>query len=201
MTGLYLGASYLIGSFPSSYLTVRLLRGVDVRETGSGNAGATNVARAAGTGAGLLVLALDMGKGVLPVVIGRHLGVGAGVLAAGAVAVVLGHVFPVFLGFRGGKGVATGAGVFGALAPSAAAAALAIFLITVVMTRYVSLGSILGVGSFPLWLWWLRGGAEPGEWLPLLAGALLAAGLIIAKHASNIRRLRAGSERRWGKTS
>src|SRR4030095_11063293 len=110
-------AAYFLGSIPWSYLIVRLLKGTDVRREGSGNVGATHVLRAAGKGAGLLALALDAAKGIVAVVVARRLGFGAAWVGGAAVAVVLGHVFPVFLGLRGGKGVATAAGALGSLAP------------------------------------------------------------------------------------
>jgi glycerol-3-phosphate acyltransferase PlsY len=194
-----LAAAYLLGSLPWSYWIVRLLKGTDVRREGSGNVGATNVLRTAGKGAGLAALALDAGKGVLAVVIARRLGFTPAWVGGAAVAVVLGHVFPVFLGLRGGKGVATAAGALGSLAPWALAASVVLFVAVVATSRYVSLGSICAVAAFPLVLY----GASRAGWVTAVPDALVwaaagVAGLIVWKHAGNIRRLRAGTERRLG---
>ena len=142
--------SYLLGAIPFAFLVVRWLSGVDIRQVGSGNVGATNVLRSTGMPTAALVLALDVAKGAAPVVVGQSLGAPPGVLGACALAAVLGHVFPVFLGFRGGKGVATAAGAIGAMSPAPMVAAVLVFGLAVVWKRYVSLGSMLAVGSFPL---------------------------------------------------
>src|SRR5688572_14341568 len=149
--------AYLLGSIPFGYLLVRLRGGGDVRETGSGGTGATNVTRRAGKGVGVLTLALDALKGAAAVLAARALLGGAGgaewwVCAAGAAA-VLGHVFPVWLRFRGGKGVATGLGVFLVLAPLATACALVAFVAVVRLWRYVSLGSMTAAAVLPLAVW------------------------------------------------
>lgn len=193
-----LAGAYLLGSIPFSYLIVRLLQGRDVRTVGSGNAGATNVLRAAGKLPGVVALLLDLGKGVAAVVAARALDAPPAVAGGCAVAVVLGHVYPVFLGFRGGKGVATAAGAMGALAPPAMLATAVVFFAVVAATRYVSLGSVAGALSFPLLLavMWAAGWIEADAWL-LAAGAAIAA-LIVVKHRANLIRLRAGSERRIG---
>ena len=141
--------AYLLGSISFSYLIVRVLQGRDVRTVGSGNAGATNVLRAAGKLPGIAALVLDVAKGVAAVVIARSLAAPPPVVGGCAVAVVLGHVFPVFLGFRGGKGVATAAGALGALAPLALVPAVVVLVAVVAWKRYVSLGSIVAALTFP----------------------------------------------------
>ena len=191
--------AYLLGAVPWSYLIVRLTTGSDVRNTGSGNAGATNVARAAGKGAGLLALLLDAAKGVAAVAIARWLAAPELVVGAAALAAVVGHVFPVFLGFRGGKGVATGAGALATLAPLAGLLVLATFLTVLALTRYVSLASIAGAALFPFWIWgcgWWGWTAPVGR--PLIASAAAISLLVIWRHRSNLRRLRAGTEQRVG---
>jgi acyl phosphate:glycerol-3-phosphate acyltransferase len=191
--------AYLLGSVSFSVVIVRLLQGLDVRTVGSGNAGATNVLRAAGPKASAAVLALDIGKGVTAVVVPRALDAPPAVVGGAAVAVVLGHVFPVFFGFRGGKGVATSAGALGALAPVALALGIVVFVAMVAWKRYVSLGSVVTAALFP-WLavlgqrlGWMDHG---GGWTLLAASAIGL--IIIAKHWKNLRRLRAGTELRLG---
>jgi acyl phosphate:glycerol-3-phosphate acyltransferase len=196
---LLLLVSYLLGSIPFGYLIVRAKSGGDVRETGSGGTGATNVTRRAGKGAGLLTLALDAAKGALAVVLARRLlAAGFGInwwVAACALAVVAGHVFPVWLKFRGGKGVATGLGAFVCLAPLAVACAGAAFVAVVWATRYVSLGSIVAAALLPLFVWLLyaRGAAGAG-FGPVVACALAGAALIVFTHRANVGRLLKGSE-------
>jgi acyl phosphate:glycerol-3-phosphate acyltransferase len=196
-----LGA-YLLGSISWSYLIVRAVRGEDVRTLGSGNAGATNALRAAGKGAGLAVLLLDAGKGAAAVVGARALGASPGVAGAAAVAVALGHVYPVFFGLRGGKGVATSAGAMAALAPLPLALALAVFAVALAWKRYVSLGSVAAGIAFPLLmllcdrLGWERYAGGGGAAV-LAAGAALGL-LILHKHGANLSRVRAGTEPRLG---
>jgi glycerol-3-phosphate acyltransferase PlsY len=201
--GLVLGA-YLLGSVSPSVLIVRLLQGLDVRTVGSGNAGATNVLRAAGKGPALLALALDIAKGVAAVVAARLLAAPPAVVGAAAVAVVLGHVFPVFFGLRGGKGVATAAGALGALSPWAMLMGLAVFSVVVVWKRYVSLGSVITAATFPAWIHLAHrlglggpGDREGGGWLMLAAAAIAL--LVVLKHIPNLKRLRAGRELRLGR--
>jgi glycerol-3-phosphate acyltransferase PlsY len=191
--------SYLLGSISWSYLIVRLLQGRDVRTVGSGNAGATNVMRAAGKGPAVAALVLDIAKGVAAVAVARALAAPPAVVGAAAAAVVLGHVFPLYLGFRGGKGVATAAGALGALAPPAMALALLVFLAMVAWKRYVSLGSIAAALAFPVAIpvcralgWQTRGEAE------LAVAGLAIAALVVFKHSGNLRRLRAGTESKLG---
>lgn len=192
-----LGA-YLLGAIPFSFLLVRL-RGLDIRTVGSGNVGATNALRAAGKAVGVLALMLDAAKGVAAVLLARRIGAPAEIVAAAAAAAVLGHMFPVFLGFRGGKGVATAGGALGSLEPIVFLATLAIFVLVVLLWRYVSLGSILAVLGFPalLWLFSRAGWIAPAPG-PLLLGSTAIALLIVLRHQSNIRRLLDGSEHRLG---
>lgn len=196
--GIVAGA-YLLGAIPWSYWIVRLATGSDVRSVGSGNAGATNVLRTAGKGAGLLALFLDVAKGVAAVVIARWLEAPEPLVGAAALAAVVGHIFPVFLGFRGGKGVATGAGALATVVPLAGLLAFATFVVALVLTRYVSMASIAGAALFPVWIWccgWWGWTAAPGR--ALLASAAAISLLVIWKHRSNLQRLRAGTELRVG---
>jgi glycerol-3-phosphate acyltransferase PlsY len=196
--GVVVGA-YLLGSVSFSYLIVKAKEGKDVRTVGSGNAGATNVLRASGKGPALAVLLLDVTKGVLAVVVARLLQAPPPVVGAAAVAVVLGHVFPVFLGFRGGKGVATSAGAMGALAPAAMFLALLVFVAVVYWKRYVSLGSVVAAASVPLFAWtgqrmgWV---ANEDPWL--IAASAAIALIVVIKHRTNLRRLLQGAEPRLG---
>jgi acyl phosphate:glycerol-3-phosphate acyltransferase len=180
--------AYLIGSVPFGLILTRLAGAGDVRQIGSGNIGATNVLRTGRRGLALATLALDVLKGALPVWLAyRYLGPDMAVVAG--LGAVLGHCFPVWLKFKGGKGVATAAGVVAALTPAVAAIALGVFALVVVATRYVSLGSILGAIA-----------AAPGAWLLGHVQAaelyLLLALIIVVKHAGNIRRLAQGNESR-----
>jgi glycerol-3-phosphate acyltransferase PlsY len=191
--------AYLLGSIPFSYLIVKLTKGRDVRTVGSGNAGATNVMRAAGKAAGFAALLLDCGKGIAAVAGARALGAPGVVVGGAAAAVVAGHVFPIFLGFRGGKGVATASGALGALEPGVLAACLVVFVLVVAWKRIISLGSITASSSFPLLLLagdrlgWLR---PPGA--GAVAAAFLIPALVVARHAANLDRLRRGVEPRLG---
>lgn len=193
-----LGA-YLLGSLSSSLIMVRLLEGTDIREQGSGNAGATNVLRTVGRWPAVVVLLLDIGKGVLAVWLARWAELPDPWVGAAAVAAVAGHIFPIFHRFRGGKGVATVTGALGSLGPLAALCSVLVFFALVVTTRYVSLGSVVGTAVFPLAAWLLGrlGWTAPAPtWLLISAG--LVTGLIIVRHRSNIRRLLAGEEHRLG---
>ncbi|MBZ5702053.1 MAG: glycerol-3-phosphate 1-O-acyltransferase PlsY [Acidobacteriia bacterium] len=190
-------AGYLLGSIPFGLLLGKLFGGRDVRRVGSGNIGATNVARAAGAAAGLLTLLLDTAKGALPVwLAARFAGESATWMMIAGLAAIAGHCFPVWLGFRGGKGVATAAGVFFVLCPLAMSAAIALFILVVGFWGYVSLGSIAAAAAMPLlvYLFWAPPHAPP---LSVSFGTLLAGLLIIWKHAGNIRRLLAGEEPRF----
>jgi glycerol-3-phosphate acyltransferase PlsY len=191
--------AYLLGSIPFGYLIVRAKSGGDVRATGSGGTGATNVTRTVGKGAGVLTLALDALKGVVAVLLARWLlapnfGINWWV-AACALAVVAGHVFPVWLKFRGGKGVATGLGAFLCLAPLAVACAGVVFVVIVGATRYVSLGSIIATALLPLFVWMLYvRGDTSANFEPVALIALVGGLLIIFMHRANIVRLVRGSE-------
>jgi glycerol-3-phosphate acyltransferase PlsY len=192
--------AYLIGSIPFGYLIVRATGGGDVRDTGSGGTGATNVSRRAGKAAGAITLILDALKGYIAVLVAKGLLNGvepttAGwLLAAATIAVLLGHIFPIWLGFRGGKGVATGVGVFLALVPLAVLCAGVIFLAVVGFTKYVSLASMLAAASIPLFIWLFM---EPEfDPKPLLTAASVVALLIVFAHRGNIARLWSGTESR-----
>ncbi|MEO8195573.1 MAG: glycerol-3-phosphate 1-O-acyltransferase PlsY [Thermoanaerobaculia bacterium] len=194
-----IAGSYLLGSLSFSLAVVWLLQRADVRKLGSGNAGATNVLRAAGRWPALLVLLLDITKGIVPVRLARALGAPSEVIAAAAFAVVLGHVFPLFFGFRGGKGVATGFGALVALLPLAACTAVAIFAVIVRATRYVSLGSVLSAVALPgLALLFARLGWAHELPTSALVLTFACAGLVVLRHGENVRRLLAGTERRLG---
>ena len=201
--------AYLLGSIPFGYILVRLFLGRDVRETGSGNIGATNVARTGAKGLAATTLLLDAGKGFLAVWLVLWLwGLAmifdpAGVYRIAGLAglfAVIGHMFPVWLKFRGGKGVATAVGAFGLLAPKAVLVALVVFVLAVAVTRYVSIGSILAALVFPFaaWFFFLEASQRENASPELLAMIGAASVLIIAKHHQNIRRLLAGTEHRLG---
>jgi glycerol-3-phosphate acyltransferase PlsY len=189
--GLTLLAAYLLGSVPFSYLVARS-RGVDVRRVGSGNVGATNVMRSVGVAAGLVAFVLDAGKGAAAVVLARLVGHSGALPVVAGVAAVLGHLYPVWLRFRGGKGVATGAGMFLPLVPLATIGALATFGLVLWLTRYVSVASMVGAASLSVYAF--ASGAAP---IVTGAAALLAL-IIVWKHRVNLRRLREGTESRMG---
>jgi len=194
---LILAVAYLIGSIPSGYLIVRATEGEDVREKGSGGTGATNVSRSAGKGAGILTLILDVIKGVFVEFLAGILSDGLfpfadWTIAFAGVLAILGHIFPVWLRFRGGKGVATALGVFLMLEPIVVVIALVVFAITFALTRYVSLASLVAISSITIAILALTL-FDPFE-LPNAIAALLSAGLVIFAHRANIQRLIAGSE-------
>ena len=187
--------AYLLGSIPFGYLLVRIFRKQDIRATGSGNIGATNVARSGAKGLGIATLLLDLGKAFAAVKIAQHLAPGNYDLAVvAAVAAILGHVFPVWLGFRGGKGVASALGVFLALTWPSALSIFGIFLIVFLITRYVSLASIIAAATFPLFAFYF----VPFRTPIVILGFLFIPLLIIVKHHENIRRLLSGTESRFG---
>ena len=186
--------SYLLGSIPFGFILVRIFCGQDVRQTGSGNIGATNVARSS-PGLGLLTLVLDALKGLAAVALARAFFPGRNVLAGiAALFAILGHMFPIWLKFRGGKGVATGLGSFAMLAPKTVLVMAGIFVAVVLVFRHVSLGSIVAVVLFPLLAWLLHDYGYAPQVLLLMA---IASVLVIAKHHQNIRRLLAGTEPRF----
>lgn len=183
--------SYVIGSVPTGYLLGKL-RGVDVRMVGSGNVGATNVARAVGKSQGVITLIADAAKGYLPVLVALHLGQDSLTLALTAIAAFLGHLYPVFLKFLGGKGVATGFGALLALAPLAALVLVVVFVLVAGATRIVSLGSLATAVAAPLSLWLFH---QP----PVIVGMGFVLGaMVIFRHRGNIQRLLAGTEPRFG---
>jgi glycerol-3-phosphate acyltransferase PlsY len=198
-------AAYLLGSIPTGFLLIRIFRHQDIRQAGSGNIGATNVLRSGGKVLGAATFLLDMLKGSSSVYLGGLLGSflapaadPLNMRALAALCAVLGHIFPVWLGFKGGKGVATGFGVFLVAAPWAALAAISVFAIILAATRYVSLASILGAASFPLFAWRFALADRP----PFFIAVEIAVALIIVlKHHQNIRRLLAGTESRFGSNS
>ena len=192
--------AYLIGSIPFGYLIVRHKVGDDIRETGSGGTGATNVSRRAGKAAGVFTLVLDALKGVLAIVVAQLI-IGEGgpsidwLTAAAAIAAITGHIFPVWLKFRGGKGVATGVGVFLMIAPIAVFCAAILFLVVVSATKYISLGSIVAAAMIPLFVFMDMIFNKPISSLqPLLVAAVAGAMLIVFAHRGNIRRLAEGTE-------
>ena len=195
-------AGYLLGSIPFGYLLVRIFRGEDVRRSGSGNIGATNVSRKS-PALGVVTLLLDAGKGSTAVVIASHFG-GPGAtqsytaMSVAALLAIVGHMAPVWLRFRGGKGVATGLGSFAVIAPQAVLIAAGIFIALVAVFRYVSLASIVAVATFPMLAWLMH--PYGNRWLPL---AVMSFGslLIVVKHHENIRRLLAGTEHRFGSST
>ncbi|MCS6954092.1 MAG: glycerol-3-phosphate 1-O-acyltransferase PlsY [Bryobacterales bacterium] len=191
MSGVYaILIAYVLGAIPFGYLLVKWTSGRDVRAVGSGNIGATNVVRAAGRLAGIATLALDIGKGFVAVwVAGRLTGLSPWWMSAAALAVMVGHAFPVFLGFKGGKAVASAVGAFACLTPGALAALLPVFVVVVAVTRYISMGSIVSAACLPLAVWLL---AQPPA--PVFAASVAAGAFIIWRHKSNIERLRAGTE-------
>ena len=226
--------AYLLGSIPFGYLIVRATEGADIRQTGSGGTGATNVSRRAGKAAGVVTLILDALKGGaavavaklilgLPIIaVSEHIssppplgGNGFGGhavlghlgspeqdvywwVAAAAIAVIVGHIFPIWLRFRGGKGVATGVGVFLMLAPIAVALAAVVFLLVVMLSRYVSLGSILSVVAIPLFVLLQNAFIRPVEPLaPTMTAAIAGAALIVFAHRQNIGRLINGTENKF----
>ncbi|PYS69615.1 MAG: acyl-phosphate glycerol 3-phosphate acyltransferase [Acidobacteria bacterium] len=202
---LIIAVSYLLGSIPFGYLIVSATTGGDIRQTGSGGTGATNVSRRAGKFAGVLTLILDALKGAGAVILAKFIMSGVSdsnvawwVGVAGIVAILC-HIFPVWLGFRGGKGVATGVGVFAVLAPVAVVCAGVVFLVLVSLTRYVSLGSILAALTIPVFIW-LESFARPvPQLLPNVTAALLGAALIVYAHRENIQRLLSGTENKFGR--
>ena len=188
--------AYLLGSIPFGYLLYRLRHGGDVRTIGSGSIGATNVLRGAGFAAGAATLALDGVKGYVAVgLAGTLTDHDPKWMSVAAVVAILGHMFPVFLNLRGGKGVATSFGAFLAIAPLTVLCAVGIFAIVAALTRYVSLASILAVAAFPFLLY-SAGGAS----IYAVSAAVICAILVVFRHRSNIQRLIAGQERQLGRS-
>jgi glycerol-3-phosphate acyltransferase PlsY len=183
-------AAYLIGGIPFGYLLVRLKSGQDVRSMGSGNIGATNVLRTTGRGLGVLTLLLDIAKGALAVWLADRLtGGSVAWMSATALAVMAGHAFPIYLKFQGGKAVASFVGAFLYLTPLPLVATLILFVVTVAASRYISLGSIVAAGCFPLAVFLID--HPPAV---VLGAAAIAGVFIVWRHRSNIARIRAGNE-------
>lgn len=193
MAFLLLILCYLIGAIPFGYLLVKLKTGEDVRAEGSGNIGATNVLRTQGRVLGIVTLVLDALKGFGAVWAMAKVTEDSFVsliwVSAAALAVMLGHIYPVFLGFKGGKAVATFIGAFAYLTPWPLLAVLIVFVIVVAATRYISLGSVVAAASFPFGVWLI---AHPAP--VVLTASLIAAAIIVYKHKDNIGRLRSGTE-------
>jgi glycerol-3-phosphate acyltransferase PlsY len=184
-------AAYAIGSIPFALLLARRF-GADLRRVGSGNLGAANVLRASGVKAGVLVALLDIAKGAFSVMLAQRLTDNPAAPAAAGLAAIVGHIYPAWLRFRGGKGVATACGAFSVLAPLAVPPALAIFVVGVWVTKYISLGSVLATIAVPPIAYAM---GSPPEVVTAAAGA---ATLIVFRHRSNLARLRSGTERRIG---
>jgi acyl phosphate:glycerol-3-phosphate acyltransferase len=194
--------AYLLGAIPFGYLLVRFVftSGEDIRDVGSGGIGATNVTRRAGKAAGILTYLLDVAKGVVAVLLMRlvanddYFWIGAA-----AVAAIIGHIFPIFLKFRGGKGVAVGVGVYLAIAPLSVLSTLVLWGLIVYIWRYVSLGSILATAAVPLWTLLYYGWLMPhAHLLGLILVGVIGCALIVAKHHENIVRLMKGTENKIG---
>jgi glycerol-3-phosphate acyltransferase PlsY len=193
-TSLLLAAAYFLGSIPFGLILAKLFAGSDIRKSGSGNIGANNVARVAGPAAGILTLALDVAKGAAAVwLAGRFTDQSSTAMTLAAASALIGHCYPVWLKFKGGKGVATALGVFLMLAPWAALGALLVFIVVSVAWRYVSLGSVSAAAAMPLLMYFLW---APGHAPPLVVdfGTLFASALVIFKHDANLQRLIDGTE-------
>jgi glycerol-3-phosphate acyltransferase PlsY len=188
---LIIAIGYLVGSIPFAYLLSRR-RGIDLRAVGSGNVGATNVLRTSGVPMAVAAMVLDALKGSVAVLVVSPVTPGPGMPVAAGLASVIGHIYPVWLGFKGGKGVATAAGVFGVLAPAALGMASAVFVLAVWMTRYISAGSLAGAVALAV--------AAAASDVPatVAAGAAVTALVIIHRHRGNLSRILAGTERRVG---
>jgi acyl phosphate:glycerol-3-phosphate acyltransferase len=195
-------AAYLLGSIPFGYILVRIFRKQDIRTVGSGNIGATNVIRSGAKGLGAATFALDVLKGCAAVWMAGWIAAALApampardAQALGALCAVIGHMFPVWLRFKGGKGVATGFGVFLVSAPWAALSAIGLFFLVLAVSRYVAVGSIVGAASFPIFAWFLVSGSRPAFFI---AAEVAVALLIIVRHHQNIDRLMHGTEYKVG---
>jgi glycerol-3-phosphate acyltransferase PlsY len=186
-----LTVAYLVGSIPFAHLLSRR-RGVDLRDVGSGNVGAANVLRTSGVSAAVLAMLLDASKGVLAVIVAQRVAPGSATPMAAGLVSVIGHVYPVWLRFRGGKGVATAAGVFGVMTPGSLVIACAVFLLAVWTTRFISVGSMAAALTLALIT------AATDAPTVVTIGAVLIAAVIIHRHRANLTRLVAGTERRIG---
>lgn len=198
MTGLLaIAIAYLLGAIPFGFLAVKFTSGKDIREAGSGNIGATNVLRTTGRLPAVITLVLDIAKGFAAVWIAAALTENSPLwTAAAALTVMAGHSYPVFLRFRGGRAVASFIGAFLYLTPEAMLAALALFVVIVAGTRYISAGSVIAAGTFPLAVWLIL---HPP--LEVLAASIIAAVFIVIRHKDNLQRIHAGTENvfRWNR--
>jgi glycerol-3-phosphate acyltransferase PlsY len=190
---IWVGVAYLLGSLPTALIAVRLSTGGDVRREGSGNVGATNAARSAGLRIGIIVTVIDVGKGIVAVLLMTNINPAAKWQTAALLAAMIGHCYPVWLRFRGGKGVATAFGAIAVLAPLPSACALGTWVVVLSVARYVSVASMGAAASLPIWLALL--GDPP---VSLLVGVSGAAVLVILRHLSNVRRIARGEEDRLG---
>ncbi len=199
---IFVAIAYLLGSIPFGYLLVKhvFTSGEDVRDIGSGGIGATNVTRRAGVKGGLLTYVFDVAKGVAAVMLMRQVANDDYFwIGAAAIAAIVGHIFPIFLGFRGGKGVATGVGVYLALAPYSVLTTLVLWAAIVYFSRYVSLGSIIATAAVPIWTLVYYGWLQPSPHLKaLIIVAIAGCALIVATHHENIKRLMKGTENKIG---
>ena len=194
---LYLLACYLLGAIPTGYIAGRLLKGIDIRKEGSGNMGATNVLRVLGKGPGAVVLLLDIAKGAASAtLLARAFDLGGFWPLLGGLAAVLGHNYTCFLGFKGGKGVATSAGVCLGLAPHASLAMVGIFILMVFATRMVSVGSLAASAALPALVWYYDEGGQGRQFFYL---SLVLAAFVWIRHIPNIRLIMAGNENKFGK--
>jgi acyl phosphate:glycerol-3-phosphate acyltransferase len=184
--------AYLIGSVPFALIVAKRWGAPDLRRVGSGNLGAANVLRASGVKAGVLVALLDVGKGAAGVLLAARLGGSSTTPAVAGLAAIVGHIYPVWLRFRGGKGVATACGVFAALTPIALPPALAVFFLSAWLTKYISVGSVLASAALPPIAYAM------GTPMPIVIAASAAAALIVFRHRSNLARVWLGTERRFG---
>ena len=184
--------AYLVGSIPFALIVARRSGAQDLRRVGSGNLGAANVLRASGVKAGVLVAMLDIGKGAASVLLASQLNGSNTTPAIAGLAAIVGHIYPVWLRFRGGKGVATACGVFAMLAPLALPIALAVFVVSTWLTRYISVGSVLASATLPPVAFAM------GSTVPVVGVGVAAAGLIVFRHRSNLTRVWSGTERRIG---
>jgi len=191
MTSITIVIGYLLGSIPFALLLTRR-QGIELRNVGSRNPGAANVLRSAGIGPAVAVMLLDAGKGTAAVAAARLMSDDVVVVTSAGLAAIVGHIYPVWCGFRGGKGVAASAGVFALLAPLATAIAVLVFVGTIAATRFISAGSIAGALALPV------AAAVGNQPNPVVAGALLAAAIVLVRHRDNVSRLVAGTERRIG---
>jgi glycerol-3-phosphate acyltransferase PlsY len=185
-------ASYLVGSIPTGYLLIRAADRKDIRQIGSGNTGATNVLRVKGLKFAIPVMIVDVLKGFLPAFLALRLFHDPSLAALAGFLAAFGHCFPFSIGFRGGKGMATSIGAFAALAFSPLLASLAVFVLTIAASRFVSLGSILAALSYPLFVFFFHGPQAVYLW------SLAISALVVFKHKVNIQRLLAGTERKLG---